>query len=225
LERSCIPIERCNIPVHHYGKLNEKKEKRKGEYYFLLGKKKLEKSSADIQSLRELAVQANILKRYEEAAELWHQVVQLQPNLQEPYVNLTSIYMNLGKFQEASAASQKAIELDPECKEAVLNYSIVEFALGNVKSVISGLENLLSKIPEFPLAMGLLSVAYRLDGEIEKGQSLIFEIKKAGFNYDEYLENTAKRLIALGRSAEAGLLMEIMEGNEHRVQYRGPSPS
>jgi tetratricopeptide (TPR) repeat protein len=225
LERNRIQIHKCNIPVHHYGKLNEKKEKRKGEDYFLLGKKKLEKSSADLQSLRELAVQANILQRHEEAAELWHQVIRLQPNLQESYVNLTSIYMNLGKFQEASATSQKAIELDPECKEAVLNYSIVEFALGNLKKVIAALENLLSKIPEYPLAMGLLSVAYRLDGEREKSQSLIVRIKKAGFNYDEYLENTAKHLIALGRSAEAGLLAEMMEGKEPRARFQGASVS
>jgi glycosyltransferase involved in cell wall biosynthesis len=225
LERICIPIKKCNIPVHHYGKLNEKKEKRKGEDYFLLGKKKLEKSSADIQSLRELAVQANILKRHEEAAELWHEVIRLQPNLQEAYVNLTSIYMNLGKFQEASATSQRAIELDPECKEAVLNYSIVEFTLGNLKNVISALENLLSKIPEYPLAMGLLSVAYRLDGGREKSQSLIVKIKKAGFNYDEYLQNTAKDLIALGRTAEAELLAEMMEGKEPRARFQGATLS
>jgi GT2 family glycosyltransferase/predicted Zn-dependent protease len=225
LERNRIPIKKCNIAVHHYGKLNEKKEERKGEDYFLLGKKKLEKSSADIWSLRELAVQANILKRYEEAVELWHQIIRLQPNLQEPYINLTSIYMNLGKFQEASATSQKAVELDPNCKEAVMNYSIAEFTLGNLKNVISALENLLSKIPEYPLAMGLLSVAYRLDGEMEKSQTLVARIKKAGFNYDEYLQNTAKNLIDLGRSDEAGLLVEMMEGKNPRVQFQGASLS
>jgi glycosyltransferase involved in cell wall biosynthesis len=214
MERNGIPIKKCSIPVHHYGKLNEKKEKRKGEDYFLLGKKKLEKSDGDIRSLKELAVQANVLKRYEEAAELWHQVIRLQPELPEPYVNLTSIYVNLGKFQEASALSKKAIELDPDCKEAVVNYSVVEFTLGNIKNVISALESLLSKIPEYPLAMGLLSVAYRLDGEKEESQSLIAKIKKAGFSYDEYLQNTAKNLIALGRSAEAGLVLEMMGGKD-----------
>jgi tetratricopeptide (TPR) repeat protein len=133
--------------------------------------------------------------------------------------------MNLGKFQEASATSQRAIELDPECKEAVLNYSIVEFTLGNLKNVISALENLLSKIPEYPLAMGLLSVAYRLDGGREKSQSLIVKIKKAGFNYDEYLQNTAKDLIALGRTAEAELLAEMMEGKEPRARFQGATLS
>jgi GT2 family glycosyltransferase/Tfp pilus assembly protein PilF len=225
LERNRIPIHKCSIAVHHYGKLNERKEERKGEEYFLLGKKKLEKSNADLQSLRELAVQANILKRHKEAAELWHRVIGLQPDLQEAYINLTSIYMNLGKFQEASAASQKAIVLNPDCKEAVLNYSIVEFALGNLKKVISELERLLSKIPEYPLAMGLLSVAYKLDGELEKSQSLIDRIKKAGFNYEEYLENTARHLIALGRSTEAELLREMIEGKGLWVQLRGASPS
>jgi GT2 family glycosyltransferase/MoaA/NifB/PqqE/SkfB family radical SAM enzyme/Flp pilus assembly protein TadD len=219
MERNRIPIKKGSIPVHHYGKLNEKKEKGKGEEYFLLGKKKLEKSNADIRSLRELAVQANFLQRYEEAAELWHQVIRLQPKLPEPYINLASIYMNLGKFQEASAHSKKAIELDPDGKEAVLNYSIVEFTLGNIKNVISALESLLSKIPEYPLAMGLLSVAYRLDGEREKSQSLIAQIKTAGFNYNEYLQNTAKNLIALGRSAEAGLLLEMTGGKEPQERF------
>jgi tetratricopeptide (TPR) repeat protein len=219
LERNRIPIKKCSIPVHHYGKLNEEKQKTKWENYFLLGKKKLEKSSADIRSLRELAVQANILKRYEEAAELWHQVIRLQPKLPEPYFNLASIYMNLGKFQEASANSKKAIELDPGGKEAVMNYSIVEFTLGNIKNVISALESLLSKIPEYPLAMALLSVAYRLDGEREKSQPLIAKIKKTGLNYDEYLQNKAKNLIALGRSEEAGLLLEMTGGKESQERF------
>jgi tetratricopeptide (TPR) repeat protein len=214
MERYHIPIRKCSIPVHHYGKLNEKKLKRKGEDYFLLGKKKLEKSSTDIRSLRELAVQANVLKRYEESAELWHQVIRLQPNSPEPYFNLVSIYMNLGRFQEASDHSKKAIEIDPDCKEAVMNYSIVEFTLGNIKNVISALEGLLSKIPDYPISMALLSVAYILDGEREKSQSLIAKIKKAGFNYDEYLRDTANNLTALGRSEEAGLLLEMTGGKE-----------
>jgi len=85
--------------------------------------------------------------------------------------------------------------------------------------VISALEGLLSKIPEYPLAMALLSVAYRLDGEREKGQSLIAKIKKAGFNYDQYLQDTAKNLIALGRSAEAGLLLEMTGGKEPQERF------
>ena len=109
MERNGIPIKKCSIPVHHYGKLNEKKEKRKWEDYYLLGKKKLEKSGGDIRSIRELAVQANVLKRYEEAAELWHQVIRLQPefagalfqfslNLHEPWEISGSVRL----FQEGN---------------------------------------------------------------------------------------------------------------------------
>ena len=75
------------------------------------------------------------------------------------------------------------------------------------------LERLLSKIPEYPLAVALLSVVYRLDGQWEKSQPLIAKIKKAGFfDYDMYLQNTAKNLAALGRSAEAALLLEMTGG-------------
>jgi GT2 family glycosyltransferase/MoaA/NifB/PqqE/SkfB family radical SAM enzyme/Flp pilus assembly protein TadD len=213
LERNRIPIKKCRVPVHHYGKLNDRKEKRKLEDYYLLGKRKLEKSDGNIASLRELAVQANAMQRYEEAAELWHQIIRLRPEVPEPYFNLVSIYLNLGKFQEASIYSKKAMELDPEGQEAMLNYSVAEFTLGNIRNAISGLERLLSKIPEYPLAMGLLSVAYTLDGEREKAQRLIARIKKAGFfNYDMYLQNTAEKLLALGRSAEARLLLEKAGG-------------
>ena len=219
-----IPIKKCRVPIHHYGKLNPNKEKRKGRDYYLLGKKKLEKSDGSIASLRELAVQANGLQRYEEAAELWHQIIRLNPELAEPHFNLTSIYLNLGNFQEASIHSKKAMELDPDGKEALLNYSVAEFTLGNIKNAISSLERLLSKIPEYPLAVALLSVVYRLDGQWEKSQPLIAKIKKAGFfDYDMYLQNTAKNLAALGRSAEAGLLLEMTGGK--RIPERMPAVS
>jgi tetratricopeptide (TPR) repeat protein len=225
MERNGIPIQKCSIPVHHYGKLDEKKEKKKGEDYYLMGKKKLEKSSTDIGSIRELAVQANILQRYEEAAELWHRVIRLQPKSPEPHFNLASIYMNLGKIQEASAHSKKAVELDPDCKDAVMNYSIIEFTSGNMENVISALEGLLTKIPEYILAMALLSVAYKIDGQGEKSQSLIGKIKKAGFNYDEYVQNTARSLMAQGRSKEAELLLEMTGGKEPQGPFSAASAS
>jgi hypothetical protein len=56
--------------VHHYGKLDKERAFSKGEEYYRLGKKKLaEKEKVEIKAVDELAVQAAVLGRYEEALE------------------------------------------------------------------------------------------------------------------------------------------------------------
>ncbi len=212
LERMRIPIRKCGVPVHHYGKLNPDLDRKKGEEYFSLGKKKLQEMGSNIHNLKELAVQANILGRYEEAIELWDRVIKLQPRLSEPYINLTAIYTKRKEYQKALDCSRRAMELDPDCKEAVLNYSIVQFTLGNKEEVVLTLEENLAKFPEYPLALGLLSVAYMLQGEKGKAFGLLEQIRKMGFNDKEYYQKTAEKLIALGRREEAEILFRVVQG-------------
>jgi glycosyltransferase involved in cell wall biosynthesis len=225
LEKISTLIKKCSIPIHHYGKLNEDKEKKKGEHYYLLGKKKLEESESDIQSIGELAVQAGGLNQFEEAIKLWNRYLTLQPEVPEPYINLSAIYMKMGKYQEAAEYSKKAMALSPETKEGVMNYSLAEFNLGHIEKTICALEDLLSKNPEYPLGLGLLSVAYIIHGEKDKSHPIIEKIRRMGFNYDQYLHNTARELLSLGREEHARWLMDIAgEDNNNNLMVKDQQP-
>jgi len=151
-----VAIEDSRIPIHHFGKLDKQRERKKGEEYYLLGKKKLENSGADVRSLRELAVQAGELERYAEAADLWNQVITLQPDMAEAYTNLSSLYLKLKKYDQAYAASKQAVTLDPDSKEALLNFSTAGLSRGKTFESIRTLESLLAKNPEYPPALGVL---------------------------------------------------------------------
>jgi tetratricopeptide (TPR) repeat protein len=101
LKRHGIEIKKCRIPVHHYGRLDKEKLDRKGKIYFDIGQKKLFEKGEDINALRELAIQATILEKNQQALELWQRLLALNPapNLAAiAYVNLGTIYSRLVQF-------------------------------------------------------------------------------------------------------------------------------
>ncbi len=100
--------------MHHYGRLDKEKLDRKGEIYFAIGQKKLSAVGDDLNALRELAVQATILEKNQEAFELWQRLLALNPNpnlAAIAYVNMGTIYNRLGKFEDALEAAKKPLNV------------------------------------------------------------------------------------------------------------------
>jgi len=79
LKKVGIKIKACDVPIHHYGRLNKDKVIAKGKEYYLLGKKKIEETQGDYNALKELAIQASEIGEYEEAVKVWQKVVEIQP--------------------------------------------------------------------------------------------------------------------------------------------------
>jgi GT2 family glycosyltransferase/predicted Zn-dependent protease len=208
LKKAGIKIKECEVPIHHYGKLRMDKNQKKGEEYFLLGKKKLEERGGDFTSLYELAVQAGELGRYEEAVELWQRCVRLQPENPKAHFNLGYGLLKLGRYEEALHASARAMQLAPNFKEAIFNYSLCEFCVGDIHKAISALEGMIIKEPDYPSAVALLSAVYLLKGNREKGMETLARIKSMGYDATVTLHSFAERLISAGRRDAAILLME-----------------
>ncbi|MBW2583518.1 MAG: glycosyltransferase, partial [Deltaproteobacteria bacterium] len=172
LKRNGIEIKKCRIPVHHYGRLDKEKLDRKGEIYFDIGQKKLSAMGDDLNALRELAVQATILEKNQEAFELWQRLLALNPspNLAAiAYVNMGTIYNRLGRFENALEAGKKAVECDPDLKEARYNHAMAELHCGNAQNTIGILEDLLSGFSDYPPAQFILSAAYCCADQKERG--------------------------------------------------------
>ena len=211
LRRNGIEITRCGIPVHHYGRLDKEKLDRKGEIYFDIGQRKLSAMGNDLNALRELAVQATILEKNQEAFELWQRLLALNPNpnlAAIAYVNIGTIYSRLGKFEDALDAGKKAFEYDPDLKEARYNYAMAELHCGNAPKTIQVLEDLLKRFPDYPPARFILSAAYCCANQKQKGLAGIIKLQDTpmGVHLDTPCLELAQSLI-LAEKMEYALMV------------------
>jgi GT2 family glycosyltransferase/Flp pilus assembly protein TadD len=201
LKRKGIKIEQCRIPIHHYGRLNKGNLDRKGEIYFEIGKKKLEEMGDDLNALRELAVQATIIGKNEDAIELWERLLALKPDSKlsaEVFINMGTVYSRMGKYQDALYASKKAIEYSPGLKEAKYNYAMAELHLGNAGKTIEVLEEMLTKVSDYPPAQFILVAAYSCHGNKERALEGLKKLKstKMGSAFVYACVELAKGLIS-----------------------------
>ncbi|MGD9053168.1 MAG: glycosyltransferase [Desulfobacterales bacterium] len=181
LKRNTIEIKKCNIPVHHYGRLDKKKLDRKGEIYFEIGQKKLAEMGEDPNALRELAIQATILERNQEGLDLWKRLLALNPFPEltaVAYVNMGTIYSRLERFEDALDVSKKAMAVDPDLKEAQYNCALAELHCGHSAAAIETLEKLLRSFPDYPPAQFILCAAYCCADQKDRGLEGIQNQKK-----------------------------------------------
>ncbi len=209
LKKLGIRIKQCDIPVHHYGKLDTHKATRKDEEYFNLGLKKLNESSTDMNALVELAKAAGGIERYDQAINLWQEVLRRDPHNATAYVDLSYAYFQCRDFQNAMDAAVRAMELNGNLKEAVYNYSLCVIHTGDdLRKAIGPLEKILKRYPDYAPALGMLSTFCILTDQRDKGLALIQRIKKLGFSASDCFYQNARRFMETGRTAEASRLLE-----------------
>ncbi|MBI5579455.1 MAG: glycosyltransferase [Deltaproteobacteria bacterium] len=208
IEKCGIRVTPCQIPIHHYGRLNHAEVISKGKEYFLLGRKKMEETGGDINALRELAIQAAEIGEYDEAINIWKELLEREPADAVAWMNMGYAYLAQKNFSEALSVSKKALELNAGLKEAALNYSNCELITGNAKNAVCVLEKLLKSEPDYPPAMGLIASAYYVDGQKEKGLEFFRMLWKKRFNCEDFVKELAAALISEGRAEQAGLLFE-----------------
>jgi tetratricopeptide (TPR) repeat protein len=216
LSRLRMRMKDCNVPVHHYGKLDPAKVNKKGPEYYRLGIKKIEDTNAGYHALKELAIQASELEEYQEAVKIWENVIATNPTDAPAYLNAGYACFMLKQYEKAAILSNKALELAPDLREAALNLAGCEFMLGNVQCAISLLETILAKEPDYPPAMGRLAAVYLIDGRKEEGFKYIRNLNQRNYNAIQLIKEQAQALDAQGRADHAMRLhAAIRQFNEH----------
>lgn len=212
LKRAGITIKNCDIPVHHYGKLDREKILSKGEQYYNLGKAKLsDRGEADLPAMYELAVQATELERFEEALEYWEKLSVLKPDFPKVFYGLGSTYFRLGRFEDALSAIEKAIQVSPDYtdwRDAVILLSHAAVCAGKAENCIDYLEQLLRKDPGYPMALLLISIAYICAGKKEAGLKYLKKLAEINFNPLYHINDFSKSLISTKKPHPARLLLE-----------------
>ncbi len=200
-------IKECDVPVHHYGRLDQDKLAEKGKEYYRLGLAKIEQNRGDHNALREFAIQASEIGEYEEAVKVWQKVIKLQPNDAVANMNLGFAFLMLRQYDKAIKFSKTAMEIDPELREAALNYSGAEMFSGDVLIAASTLERLLERHTDYPPAMGRLAAAYIVSGRKEEGLRFIEKLISKGFDGARVLEEQARAFMAESKFEAAVCLL------------------
>ncbi len=215
LMRLGIKIEKCDIPVHHYGKLFTEKQISKNIAYYEMGKTKLDnKKEQDLSALFEIAVQTSELGKHEEALKYWKQLVQLNPDYTKAYIGLGITYFELGMYENAVSAMKTAFAIEPDSRDIMTLLSKFEFCVGNCEAVIPILEKLIEIEPSYPTALGLLSAAYFCSDRKKEGFAYAKKLNETNFDASRFFVSFASTLIKANQLIYANKLLEAMtEGN------------
>lgn len=209
LNRIHIPIKESPVPIHHYGKLDRERTDVKGGAYYDLGKKKIEERGESLTSLRELAIQAQELKRYDEALELWQRVIRLKPDQAPNYLGLCSLFLEMERFDEALAASKTAMEIDPSMREVAYNYALCELYAGDAGRAAEVLKAFVRRDPDYPLARILLPVASFCAGDRDNGTRLMQSLwRKGDSGLKDSILKLIDKLVGAGRHDYASALLK-----------------
>ncbi|MHB9099690.1 MAG: glycosyltransferase, partial [Syntrophales bacterium] len=233
LKNAKIPAYTSDIIVHHYGKLNMEREEQKNVDYYMLGKMKYESDPSSVKYINELAKQAQVLHKYEEAVELWLKLISLLVDPESPgykeiarisygeplpeiYIQLAAAYLMLDRYEEALATARKAMEAKIKLKEYVQIYAHCEIIVGSLSNAFAALEELLKTTPDYTPALFMMAVISCLEGRKEKAQELFQKLLRERVQITPLLNKIAKQLHANEKGDEALVILEAM--NENRLQ-------
>ena len=220
LVRCGIPIHACDVPVHHYGKLDPARNAEKQESYYLLGLRKLSESGASVESLTELALQATELNRFQEAEGLWHRLLEARPDCAEAYFNLGYLHLSTGDYPKARTHALKGARLAPDMKEAAFNLAKCELFLGDTDQALAGCREMLQKWPDYPPALSLLCVCLLLAGRAEEAHALVQRLSGMRFDCVDFLNEYAAGL----KRGERGDLAAPLASLAERIAGGEPLP-
>jgi GT2 family glycosyltransferase/Flp pilus assembly protein TadD/glycogen synthase/SAM-dependent methyltransferase len=209
LKKMGIAMKFCKFQVHHYGKLNRDRSEKKGEAYYEIGCKKLEEMGDAPVALRELAIQAEGLKKHEEAVKLWKRFIAIVPNDPKAYINMGISYCSLGQFDKVLATAEEALKLAPDSKEGHFNCGLAKLHLGCPDQAIEILEKLCEEMPEYLPARFILAAACCCREDKKRGMALLKELSGTtiGPGLAIRCHELASRFVLLQRPAYALALL------------------
>lgn len=195
-----VGIGVCDVPVHHYGHLNEARNQEKARKYYALGYAKLEAMAHDAAAIRELAVQAGQLERWQEAIVLWERLLGIRPEYPEAMVNMSAAHWQLGRYVQSLAWARRAVTKDPMLKEAAFNLALGHLLMGDFQRAESILEKLLKGQPDYLAAAFMLSITKACLTSEAQAVTIMQRLRQsaAGSALPMAIEDIRCRLIAAG---------------------------
>lgn len=195
-----IGIDGCSVPVHHYGHLNEARNQEKARKYYTLGFAKLEAMENDAAAIRELAVQAGQLERWEEAILLWDRLLTIRSEYAEAMVNMAAAHWHLGRYSQSLAWAQRALARDPALKEAHFNLALSHLLLGDFPVAQGILQQILNRQPDYLAAAFMLAITNACLSRTDQAAAIMHRLAQspAGAALPAAIEDIHCRLLSSG---------------------------
>ncbi len=203
-------VLKCDIPIHHYGKLPSENSAKKAKMYYELGKKKLTLLKNSPAAVRELAIQAAELQEYDESIQFWREYLSLTPDDSTAYFNIATLCIQTARFDDALTAARKAFELNPGSITTMQTFASALLFTGSPKEAITQLELLLQKRHNYPPAFVSLAIAHLTTGSREEGLSYLDKLTALGYNCGPALYSTLKNLVVSGRLDQAQSMFDCI---------------
>jgi len=168
VEESIYPLgmgikEEKECVVHHWSRVDDTKYMGdRSEKYFELLKKNAANGKRDLRCLEQLAVQAQGMKKYDEAEGFWMEVLALDPMGGLVPLNMCHISAERGNWNLAKEWATKAFLLNPDNKDVNQNMALCCYNTGDYLMAEKLAKGLLSKEPMNPLGKALLKAIIEL---------------------------------------------------------------
>jgi glycosyltransferase involved in cell wall biosynthesis/Tfp pilus assembly protein PilF len=213
LARAGFAIVPCPVPVHHYGKLDAARADQKCALYYGIGQRKLSALGENHAALRELAVQAGVMGKQEEAIGLWRRLLKLEPRDAKALVNLSALLANAGQYDEAAATASGAVSAAPEMREAAFNLARCRLLTGHADEAAQGFARLTAANVRYYPAVFLQGCAEICSGRPEDGLRTLKSLQSCHFW--PVLAHSFKELgEALCRSGQSAYAENVLEAAE-----------
>jgi Flp pilus assembly protein TadD len=139
----------CDIPIHHYGRVQlQERLRAKQAYYLSLGRKKVLESPADAKSHFELGNQLHEVGDYDGALESYRCALEIEPDSSVVLANLGSISYKLGDYSGAREAYARALEIEPARADTLRNLGVTLGCLGDTDGAIEQLRKAVQLEPD-----------------------------------------------------------------------------
>ncbi len=157
----------------------------------------------DASEIIDAAVRDQRAGRYAEAVANYRQLLQVDPNQAEVYVNIGIALRALGRRREAVACYKKAIRIKPEFVEAYYNLANVLKEKGRSTEAIENYGQAVRLRPDFPQAYYNLANVLRSSGRLEEAVESYRRAIELKGDYANAYVNLAMTVKDLGRTEEA----------------------
>ena len=166
------------VPVHHYGKLDRACTSERWQTDYDIGHKKLALQTDNDYSLKELAIQAGLLSKWEEAATHWKSFIDRNPDSVDGYLNLTRVMANCSDYEQANQYAYKAFQLAGDRSETNYNLALSELQTGQADKAAQTAAKMVDIFPDDPDGKLLHALAEICAGKIDDGTKLLYKLSE-----------------------------------------------
>jgi len=183
----------------------------------------------DILIVYSYGVAAMLSNHFTEAEQSFREVLHLNPDYLNAYLNLATLYERNGKISQAADILQKIIDQYPNSKaaeQAEIRLNLIEVRLlldeGNLRDALTLIENILLVEPNNMLALTLAAGIYQQTGAVDKEEEMQNRILQLKPENPAALERLAGIYATTGRLREAfgalDKLLRLGEDSPYKAQ-------